>query len=419
VAIVMSGALVRPGGDPDQIDQFAAQLAKAGTSTQDATTSISRQTAQVKEQAQWNGDAADAYTGFTTGLSRSVGALGPPLSQAAAPLHEFAATLRVAQQRVDAYSAAYSTAYPLLAEATSPAGQGAPLVDARLAGLYNDAQAALAAYDAQAGVTAASLGRVAEEMTRDFFGPDGPFRNFLDSSHLPWDAVAGDALIENFIKGGEEAESALKNSKALPETIEKFQEDLVKPVADEIEAGDADARTNLRTLLQAVENYQVKRDETIAQVEKALEETDPALAENLTGLKTVATEMDAIGFIAGVYAAISPPQGDKGAWRTADRFAGGAVAVGSVPSLAKNAFNVDFGDLSLGPLESLDFVPDVGLVVAVAGGIYMTVDWAVHHPQEVHYILDHPREAACNLIGNLDGKQIWEEAGCAPAQPSI
>jgi hypothetical protein len=170
-------------------------------------------------------------------------------------------------------------------------------------------------------------------MTKDFFEPEGPFRSFLEKSHLPWDAVGGDALIENFIKGGEDAEKAIQNAKNLPETMAKLQDALVKPVADEIEAGGADARTNLKTLLQALENYQVKRGETIVSVEMALEEADPDLASKLSGLKTVAAEADVIGFLAGVYAIISPPQGDKGLWRVADRAAGVGIAAGSgVPS---------------------------------------------------------------------------------------
>jgi uncharacterized protein YukE len=414
----MSEGLMRPAGDPDQVELFAAQAARAGASTGDLAASIRRQAAQIREQAQWTGGAADAYTGFTAGLSRSVSELEPPLAQAVAPLRDFAAALRAAQQRVDAYAAVYQKLYPLTT-GNPPAGTNVPLVDVELADSYKQAEAAITAYDEQANVTSKALGQITAEMTREFFGSEGPFRSFLERSHLPWDAVAGDALIENFIKGGEEAEKALEGRENLWPTIDKIQEDMVTPVLDEIETGNADAQTNLRMLLQTLENYQVKRGETITQVIKTLEETDPALAENLSGLKTVATEMDVIGFLAGVYAAVSPPQGDNGAWRVADRFAGGGVALGSVPAIAKNAFSVNFEDLSLGPLDSLEFVPDVGLVVAVVGGIYMTVDWVVHHPEEAHYILDHPRVAACNLLGNMFGKQIWRQAGCAPAQPSI
>jgi uncharacterized protein YukE len=135
--VLMDGPLVRPGGDPDQIEQFAVQLAKAGGTTEAVATSISGQTAQVRQQAQWSGDAADAYTGFTSGLSRSVRALGPPLTQASAPLQDFAAALRTAQQRVDAYAAAYRSLYPLtLAGPNSPSGQDIPLVDSdSLAGI--------------------------------------------------------------------------------------------------------------------------------------------------------------------------------------------------------------------------------------------------------------------------------------------
>jgi uncharacterized protein YukE len=99
----MTGELMRPGGDPDQIEQFAAQLVKAGTSTGDVAVSIGQQPVQAREQAQWTGGAADAYRGFTAGLSQSVGALEPPLTQAATPLRDFAAALRSAQQQVDAW----------------------------------------------------------------------------------------------------------------------------------------------------------------------------------------------------------------------------------------------------------------------------------------------------------------------------
>jgi uncharacterized protein YukE len=244
----MSGELMRPAGDPDQIEQFAAQLVRAGASTGDVAASLRRQAAEIRDQAQWSGDAADAYTGFTTGLSRSVSALEPPLAQAATPLHDFAASLRTAQQQVDAYAAVYQRLYPLTA-GNPPAGTNVPLADAELASSYNQAEAAVAAYYKQAAITSRALGEVAEEMTREFFGSAGPFRSFLDRAHLPWDAAAGDALIERFIKGVEEAEDALKDAEALPNTIEKLQNELVTPVVDEIEAGNADAQTNLKTLL--------------------------------------------------------------------------------------------------------------------------------------------------------------------------
>jgi hypothetical protein len=85
---------------------------------------------------------------------------------------------------------------------------------------------------------------------------------------------------------------------------------------------------------------------------------------------------------------VSPPSGETGAWRVGDRAAGVGMATGSGISLAKNAFNVNFDDINvdLGPIESLEFVPDLGLVVSVVSGIYIAVDWIVHHPQEAHFI---------------------------------
>lgn len=426
----MSGELLRPAGDSDQIEQFAAQLVLASADTGHVASNVRQQTEQIREDARWTGDAADAYTGFTAGLSRSVSALEPPLAQAAPPLQDYAAALRNAQQQVDAYAAAYQKLYPLTT-GNPPAGTNVPLVDVELASCYNQAEAAVAACNEQASVTSQALGRIAAEMTRAFFGSEGPFRSFLDKSHLPWDAATGDALIEHFIQGGEEAEKALKDYEALPETIEKLQNELVTPVVDEIEAGNADAQTNLKVLLQTLENYQVKRGETIAQVEKALEDADPDLAENLSGLKAVATEMDVIGFLAGLYMIASPPNSDQGAWRTADRLAGAGAMLGSGVAIAKNAFKVDFSkgvtidpaDLGIDAepieIESLEFIPDVGLVVAVASGIYMTVDFVIHHPQEVHFLLEHPQTAMCNFVGNFYGKQMWQEMGCAPLGPSI
>jgi uncharacterized protein YukE/ElaB/YqjD/DUF883 family membrane-anchored ribosome-binding protein len=415
----MSGELLRPAGDPDQIDQFAAQLEKAGADTGHVASSVREQTGQIREDAQWTGAAADSYTGFTSGMSQSVGALGPSLSQAAGPLRDFAASLRNAQQQVDAYAAAYQKLYPLTT-GSPPAGTNVPMVDVELANCYNQAETAVAACHQQAAVTSQALGQITEDMTKAFFGSEGPFRDFLDRSHLPWDATLGDAVIEHFIAGGEQAEKALKDSEELPETIEKLQDELVKPVVDEVEAGNADAQTNLKTLLQALENYQVKKGETIADVEAALAKTDPELAKNLTGLKSIATTADVVGFLAGLYMTVSPPSGDHGLWRTGDRIAGVGMAAGSGVSIAKNAFGVDFSsiEVDLGPIQSLEFVPDVGLAVSVIAGVYVTVDWVIHNPQEAHFLLDHPEAAWCNFVGNFYGQQMWEQMGCAP-RPSI
>jgi hypothetical protein len=70
-------------------------------------------------------------------------------------------------------------------------------------------------------------------------------------------------------------------------------------------------------------------------------------------------------------------------------------------------------------LDSLEFVPDVGLVVAVAGGIYMTVDWVVHHPQEAHYILDHPRVAAGRRLRALVSEVLTERPAGLRDRPTL
>jgi uncharacterized protein YukE len=417
---LMGWALPRPGGEPGQIERFAGQLAGAGGSMGGVAASIYRQAAQVREQAQWAGGAAETYTGFTSGLSRAVGTLENPLVQASASLADFAGVLRIAQQRVDAYNSAYQSAAaaagdPLGVAAGHPVpGLEITTAGAELPGLQHDAQVALAALDEQVSMTARTLGRIAGEMTKEFFGPEGPFRNFLEKAHLPWDAAAGDALIEHFIEGGEAAEKAIEDFKDLPGKIKQLQEDMVAPVADEVEAGGADARTNLKTMLQALGGYQLKKGETIADVRRALAEADPALAGKLNGLKAVATEADLAGSLAGVYTAASPPQGDKGLWRAADHVAGFGAAAGSAPAIAKNAFGVDFGKIGLGPVDSLEFVPELGTVVTTAAGVYLTVDWVVHHPAEAHYILSHPYDDGCNLLGNMFGKGVWKQAGCAP-----
>jgi uncharacterized protein YukE len=416
----MSGELMRPAGDPNQIEQFAAQLANAGTDTGQVASSMRQQTEQVREHARWTGDAADSYADFTSGMSQAVGALGPPLSQAARPLQDFAASLRNAQQQCDAYAAAYSRLYPLAAPGASD-GPDVPMVDVELADKYNQAQTAVAECNQQASVTSAALGQITVEMTKDFFGSEGPFRNFLEKSHLPWDTVGGDAVIEHFIAGGEQAEEALKNYEELPEAIEKLQDELGKPLIAAIESGTGDAQTNLKVMLQALQNYQVKKGETIADVEDALAKADPDLAQNLSGLKSMATTADVVGFLAGLYMVASPPAGDQGAWRTADRLAGVGAMTGSGISIAKNAFGVDFSsiEVDLGPIESLEFVPDVGLVISVVSGIYFTVDWAIHNPKEAEYLLEHPEAAWCNFVGNFYGQQMWQEMGCAPPGPPI
>ena len=99
-----------PGGDPALLEQLAAHLAQQASQSGDLAVTTASTASQIRSGAQWTGNAADAYTGFTTAMSRGLGRTAGPLADIAAAVRGYAGVLRTAQQRAAAYDAAVQRA---------------------------------------------------------------------------------------------------------------------------------------------------------------------------------------------------------------------------------------------------------------------------------------------------------------------
>jgi uncharacterized protein YukE len=121
-----------PPGNPDALDQAAASISRAAAGVGDLATATHQVTTGIVADAEWTGQAADACTAFTSGLTRGVGKMQAPLGRIPAVIGAYAAALRGAQARVAACQGY-----------TAQAGPGVMLDPATLTALENDAAAAL------------------------------------------------------------------------------------------------------------------------------------------------------------------------------------------------------------------------------------------------------------------------------------
>ncbi len=170
-----------PGGDPGLLEQLATQLeaiaegsANLGISTRQATTAI-------RSDAEWTGDAADAYTAFTGDLAQGVVATQAPLSRIAGAVRGYAGFLRTAQQRVAAYSSA--------AEVAGVSGN-----DSGYVSLANTAaqaaEAALSACQAAADHAAAEVTAATGQLS-GVFGSQGTVQSWIARQPVDGDTLAG------------------------------------------------------------------------------------------------------------------------------------------------------------------------------------------------------------------------------------
>ena len=176
----MSGVAM-PGGDAGLLEQLSAQLEAIAEASGNLGTSTRQATTAIRSDAEWTGDAADAYTTFTGNLAQGAVATQAPLSRIAAALRAYAGFLRTAQQKVAAYSSAAEVAqvsgndsgYVSLASSAAQAAEAA----------VSTCQAA--AEHAAVEVTAAS-GQLS-----DVFGSHGPVQSWLARQPVDSDALAG------------------------------------------------------------------------------------------------------------------------------------------------------------------------------------------------------------------------------------
>jgi uncharacterized protein YukE len=170
-----------PGGDPGVLEQLAARLEAIAEGTGDLGASTLQVTGSIRSDAEWTGDAADAYASFTGNLAHGVGATGAPLSRIAVAVRDYAGSLRTAQQKVTAYASA--------AEAAQVSGN-----DSGYVSLANSAEqaaeAALSAWQA-AGERAAAEVNAASAQLGDAFGTQGPVQSWLGRQPMDWSILAG------------------------------------------------------------------------------------------------------------------------------------------------------------------------------------------------------------------------------------
>lgn len=85
----MSGPAM-PGGDPGLLEQLAAQLEAVAEGSGNLGVSTRQATTAIRSDAEWSGDAADAYTAFTGDLAQGVVATQAPLSRIAEAVRGYA-----------------------------------------------------------------------------------------------------------------------------------------------------------------------------------------------------------------------------------------------------------------------------------------------------------------------------------------
>jgi uncharacterized protein YukE len=176
----MSG-LAPPSGDPSVLEQLASRLEAAATGSADLGTSMRQVTTSVRFEAEWSGDAADAYTSFTGDLSQGIGAAQAPLSRIALAVRDYAGYLRAAQQQVAAYASAARVAQ-------FSGGDAGYLSAAQMAG--QQAESAIAAWQAAGEHAAAEVSAASGELAA-VFGSHGPVPGWLARQPMPGDTLAG------------------------------------------------------------------------------------------------------------------------------------------------------------------------------------------------------------------------------------
>jgi uncharacterized protein YukE len=170
-----------PGGDPGLLEQLAAQLEAIAEGSGNLGASTHQATTAIRSDAEWTGDAADAYTAFTGNLAQGVVATQAPLSRIAEAVRGYAGFLRTAQDKVAAYSSA--------AEVAQVSGN-----DSGYVGLANSAaqaaDAAVSACQAAAGQAAAEVAAASGRLS-EVFGTQGPVQGWLTRQSTDGDTLAG------------------------------------------------------------------------------------------------------------------------------------------------------------------------------------------------------------------------------------
>ncbi len=363
-------APVLPGGDPALLEQLAAHLAQQASQSGDLAVTTASTASQIRSGAQWTGNAADAYTGFTTAMSRGLGRTAGPLADIATAVRGYAGVLRTAQQRAAAYDAAVQ-------QAQASGGDTASLQAAYAA--QADATAASAQLQ-DAGQQAAAQVHASAAALDDVFAPEGVLRGTIEEIHTALGAAGADGVLWALGRGAEQAKQFLDK---LPEMEQQWLHDVIPWGQD----------ASPEEFTAAVQRWWAKAD--AAEV-FGMDFKD---ASRTLGL------VSRVGRLAGGPIAIAgdvstlfdPPQ--SGAAGMADRvMAGtnGVLVAGDTAGALGEALGVEaLADLSLGP---------VGVGIAVGTGLYLAGAYAYRHWTWFRQDLAQPvGHAVAHVAGDITG----------------
>jgi hypothetical protein len=325
-----------PAGDPTALYRYATELDACAADFEALSGSTRGTTAGVRDQAQWSGDAAEAYTSFSTAVGRPVGEAPAWLRAVAAAARRHAAVLSTAQQSVDAANKTAMAATP----------QDVPTAVATATTTAELAQGDVG----RSGSAETAEAEKAESWYKTWWEESEPVRATIEKVLAPLDALLADKWI-----------SVLKEHAAKPgEWLKDIDEGLdeVKQLTDEGDLSAAGAK--LVAVAEQAEQAGKDFDDLSGVVRAA--------SGNLGAVRGISTGLGALGLVADVGIEIEPP--DKGTRGTVDRVVAGANAAGITTALiAANA--------------SADWIPGVGEVVAGATGLYLAGDFIYDHRQQI------------------------------------
>jgi uncharacterized protein YukE len=342
-------AFGQPAGDPGELYRLADQLAGAAGKVGDLSASTRQVTGRIRYQADWTGDAADAYTAFTTGAASGIGRAEAPLGQIAGAVRDYAASLEAAQQRVrsaaHAAELAAATGNPGAAAVISAAGQGAA-----------DARAQL---QSAASSVAARIRSAGDELGR-IWGPDGAVRNWIERAVNPKDLTLADLVFWKFARDARFYQEFGERANLL-KVGDQWWQDIVRPIAMDDQAGRAD-------ILAGMDRW-LRTSITLDRYAGSAETVSGAMGTLARG-GAVAT--GALALAADGYTMIKPE--DPGAMGWVDRTAAGANA----------------GLTTVDMLAALDMttveIPVVGEAALVGTGVYLAGDYLYHHWTGFHNV---------------------------------
>jgi len=170
-----------PGGDPGFLEQLASQLQAIAEGTGDLGANTRQVAASIRSDAEWTGDAADAYTSFAGNLAQGVTAVQAPLARIALAVRDYAGSLRAAQEKVSAYASA--------AEAAQVSGNDSAYVSVANSAAQ-EAETAISAWQAAGDRAAAQVTAAAEELG-GVFASQGPVQSWFSRQPVGWDTLAG------------------------------------------------------------------------------------------------------------------------------------------------------------------------------------------------------------------------------------